>query len=114
MITQKNKHQTAFFHERLAEVEKEAEKIKILQFKAYAKIDLLDWNGNLVCKYNDLVSVEITDLGNGQFSALIKGNHNTFYFTKGTKNKIKELLSTKKQTEAIHCYIGNEFVTVYN
>ncbi|HAH55313.1 MAG TPA: hypothetical protein DCM02_08550 [Flavobacterium sp.] len=112
MITQKTKHQTAFYYERLVEIEAEAKtfiKPKYLNFNVYALADLLDWNGNIVCKYGDKVSLQVMKLDNGNWSATIKGDYNTFFFTKGTKEEIAKLVGKKPQELPLGYYIGDIF-----
>jgi hypothetical protein len=112
MITQKTRHQTAFYYKRLAEIEAEAKtfkKTEYLNFKVYALTELLDWNGKLVCKYGDKVTIQLMNLDNSNWSATIFGAYNTFFFTKGTKEAISKLVGRKPKELSTGYYIGDVF-----
>ncbi len=94
------------------QLKKEQTKPEYKTFYVYAKSDLLDWSGNLVCEENDRVALTVMDLDNGFYSIDIKGNHNSFFFTKATKEEISKLVSSKKPAQSMDCYIGSEFYTV--
>ena len=112
MIAQKTRHQTAFYYKRLSEIEAEAKtfkKTEYLNFNVYALTELLDWNGNIVCKYCDKVSIQLMNLNNGNWSATIKGDYNTFFFTKANKEEIGKLVSNRKPEPPAGYYIGDVF-----
>jgi intein-encoded DNA endonuclease-like protein len=92
MITQQiksNKHQTAFFHERLAEVNKEFKTLK-------TKIKLL-------VSYNDYFK---NVSGKNGFTA-----KRTDYFRWCEENNYQA--EKLREAELRHCYIGDEFCMVW-
>ena len=88
---------------------KQAKQPETKIFNVYALSDLLDWNGNLVCEHGDKVSISLMNLDNGFYSVTIKGNHNSFFFTKATKEEISKLVSARNPEPPAGYYIGDVF-----